>query len=160
MIKESIDKNKEEVVDEKGEQIVRQFNEQTVEKKYMKKVVIIVYLIMIFLGLGTGYLLANKSTGATNVKNDQKVIQTDKVVGSTDEKTFKDSAEGRLEKGGIDGEGTHKLIRDGGPSQTVYLTSSVIDMDKFVGKDVKVWGETFAADKAGWLMDVGKIELK
>ena len=52
---------------------------------------------------------------------------------------------GDFAKGGIDGEGTHKLIRDGGPSKTAYLTSSVIDLDQFVGKKVKIWGETRAA---------------
>lgn len=81
------------------------------------------------------------------------------VVGSADAKTFKDSAQGELESGGIDGEGTHKLIRPGGDSQTVVLTSSVLDLSQFEGKRVKVWGETFAAQKAGWLMDVGKVEV-
>jgi hypothetical protein len=64
-----------------------------------------------------------------------------------------------LEEGGIDGEGTHHLVRDGGPSKSVYLTSTVIDLDSFAGKKVKVWGETISARKAGWLMDVGKIKI-
>ena len=59
----------------------------------------------------------------------------------------------------VNGEGTHKLIRDGGPSQTVYLISSVIDMSEFVGKKVQVWGETIDAQKAGWLMDVGRVKI-
>ena len=67
--------------------------------------------------------------------------------------------EGNLESGGINGEGTHKLIRPGGDSQTVYLTSSVLDLNQFVGKKVKVWGQTFSAKKAGWLMDVGRVEV-
>lgn len=113
-------------------------------------------LIIIVAGIFTGYFLSQSkpsSLGGT------KVIETEKVVGSTDTKIFKDSAEGILEKGGIDGEGTHKLIRPGGESQTVYLTSSVIDLDKFVGKKVKAWGETFATEKAGWFMDVGRLEI-
>jgi hypothetical protein len=27
-----------------------------------------------------------------------------------------------------------------------------------VGKKVQVWGETFKGQKAGWLMDVGRIK--
>jgi hypothetical protein len=51
------------------------------------------------------------------------------------------------------------LERAGGPSQDVYLTSSTISFDEYVGKKVKVWGETFSAKTAGWLMDVGRLEL-
>jgi len=25
--------------------------------------------------------------------------------------------------------------------------------------EVKIWGETFKAQKAGWLMDVGRVEI-
>lgn len=56
-------------------------------------------------------------------------------------------------------EGSHKLLRTGGNSQTVYLTSSVTDLDKFNGMEVKVWGETQAGNKVGWLMDVGRVEI-
>lgn len=127
----------------------------SVEKK-QKLGIYIGALIIIVAGIFTGYFLSqSKTTGIGGAK----VIQTEKVVGSTDTKVFKDSAEGVLEKGGIDGEGTHKLIRPGGESQTVYLTSSVIDLDQFVGKKVKAWGETQAAQKAGWFMDVGRLEI-
>lgn len=84
-------------------------------------------------------------------------INNGDVFGSADETPYKDSAEGYLEIGGLDGEGSHKLIREGGVSQTVYLTSSVTDLSKFNGMQVKVWGETFKAQKAGWLMDVGRV---
>lgn len=108
----------------------------------------------------TGNFLAGQKTGSGGEGGKPKVIKTEKVVGSTDIKTFRDSAEGVLEKGGIDGEGTHHLVREKDrPDQNAYLTSSVIDLDQYVGKKVKVFGETFAAQKAGWLMDVGKIEL-
>ncbi len=85
--------------------------------------------------------------------------QKGQVYGSSDEKSFKDSAEGTLEKGGVDGEGSHKLIRPGGDSQTVYITSSIINLDQFSGRKVKVWGQTYKAQKAGWLMDVGRVEI-
>jgi hypothetical protein len=86
-------------------------------------------------------------------------VKAGDVFGSSDTETFKDSAQGYLEKGGLDGEGSHKLLRPGGDSQTVYLTSSVTDLDKLSGMEVKVWGETFKAQKAGWLMDVGRVEV-
>lgn len=130
------------------------------EKIMTKRYVIAVYVLLVLLGIGTGYLLSVKVGGGSSVfDNKPSVIKTDKVVGSTDEKTFKDSAEGVIEKGGLDGEGSHRLVREGGDSQTAFLISSVIDLDEYIGKKVKVWGQTFAAEKASWLMDVGKIEL-
>lgn len=122
--------------------------------------VIIGAVAIIAIGVAIGYVLANRPMGATlSAVTGGKIVQSKKVIGSLDEKEFPDTTEGQLEKGGINGEGTHKLIREGGPSQTAYLTSSVIDLDQFVGKKVKVWGKTFAAQKAGWLMDVGRLEI-
>jgi hypothetical protein len=46
-----------------------------------------------------------------------------------------------------------------GEDKYVYLTSTVIDLQSFVGKKVKVWGETLSGLHAGWLMDVGKIKV-
>lgn len=126
----------------------------------IRNVAISVYVILVMLGLGTGYLLSrNMKASGQSAGEKPGIIKTEKVEGISDTKTFKDSAEGLIEKGGINGEGTHKLIREGGPSQTAYLVSSVVDLDSYVGKKVKVWGETFAAQKASWLMDVGKIEV-
>ncbi len=131
------------------------------DMKMTRKVMGVVYVVLILLGIGTGYLLSTNSKllggGSRNTSTAGKTGTT--VVGSTDAKTFKDSAEGTLEKGGINGEGTPKLIREGGDSQTAYLVSSSVDLDAYIGKKVKVWGETFAAKKAAWLMDVGKVEL-
>jgi hypothetical protein len=144
---------------EKG--VVVQPIEQPEEKimKINSKFIYAVYGLIILLGIGTGYLLSTK----TNIKNagsasKTTVINTDKVSGSTDA-VFKDSATGVIEKGGLDGEGSHKLIRDGGPSQTAYLVSSIVDLDKYIGKKVTVWGQTMAAKNVSWLMDVGKVEL-
>jgi len=68
-------------------------------------------------------------------------------------------ATGVLKEGGVDGEGTHHLEREGGVSQNVYLTSSVLNLQQFVERKVQIWGETFTAQKAGWLMDVGKLKV-
>lgn len=86
-------------------------------------------------------------------------VKNGDVFGLPDTETFKDSAEGYLELGGLEGEGSHSLIRPGGDDQTVYLTSSVTDLDKFAGMQVKIWGETFKGQKAGWLMDVGRVQI-
>lgn len=119
-------------------------------------------VLIVILGLVSGYVLSVPSKSANRSSNSsvQTGTQGDnkKSVGSNDTALFPDTTEGTLERGGINGEGTHHLVRPGGVSQTVYLTSSVLDLNQFMGKKVKIWGKTFAADKAGWLMDVGKVQ--
>ncbi|MBI4091911.1 MAG: hypothetical protein HY427_01755 [Candidatus Levybacteria bacterium] len=125
---------------------------------------IILFLILAVLGVGTGYLLS-QTQGTSLIGSPSSPLskgggsEKGKTYGSTDEKTFKDSVEGTLREGGIDGEGAYHLERPGGESQNVYLTSSVLDLAQFIGKKVKVWGETHTAEKAGWLMDVGRLQV-
>lgn len=115
---------------------------------------------VVILGVGSGWLLSGKSKLLGGQTTTVPGAQTGpKEAGLADEATFRDSAEGILEEGGINGEGTHRLVRPGGESQNVYLTSTVIDLQSFVGKKVKIWGETISAKKAGWLMDVGKVKV-
>ena len=123
---------------------------------------LVIILLIVGAGSLTGYLLAGRGGSGRLVSPAQLAPGTEmkgKEFGSADTSVFPDKAEGVLEKGGIDGEGTHKLIREGGESQTAYLTSSLIDLDQLVGKKVQVWGETFKAQKAGWLMDVGRAKI-
>lgn len=128
-------------------------------KSIMRKKVIMLSLVIIA-GIASGYALFSFSHGSLLLPGGNTRSSAPKeVVGSTDTKVFRDSAQGDLEEGGINGEGTHRLIRPGGDSQTVYLTSSVLNLGDFVGKKVKVWGETFAGKKAGWLMDIGRVEV-
>lgn len=98
--------------------------------------------------------LSKKATTSTGTKN------TSQSAGIVDKKTFKDSVEGILKEGGIDGEGNFHIERTGGVSQNAYLTSSTVDLSVYVGKKVKVWGQTFSGQKAGWLMDVGLVEVE
>jgi len=131
------------------------------EEKKDNRIVFAVFGVLILLGVATGYFLSrNGKTISTGGAAKTETTPGANAVGSSDTKTFKDFAEGTLEKGGLDNEGTHNLVRDGGPSQTVYLISSVVDLDEYVGKKVKVWGQTMAAKKAPWLMDVGKVEAQ
>lgn len=119
-------------------------------------------LALIAAGAIAGFLLTRKSPGSPGAMGAQTtpaMLNTATEVGSTDTKTFRDQATGTLESGGLNGEGTHRLVRDGGPSQTVYLISSVVDLETFIGKKVQVWGETIRGQKAAWLMDVGRVKL-
>ncbi len=123
-----------------------------------------VYLILggaLVLGLVSGFSLSQNKGSVSSVSKSGSVasVQKGTVVGSDDTKTFKDQAVGIIKKGGIDGEGVYHLVRPGGESQNVYLTSSIVDLSTFIDKKVKVWGQTQKAQVAGWLMDVGRVEV-
>lgn len=118
-----------------------------------------IFLLGIITGTVVAYLTPNSQTSmgisdvttATSNKHSQS-------AGVLDKKTFTDSTEGILKEGGFEGEGSHHLER-GAKDQTAYLTSSTIDMSPFIGKKVKVWGQTHTSEKVGWFMDVGYIEI-
>lgn len=124
----------------------------------------VMLFVAILLGVGTGYLLVGKTTGV----NSPSVTKTGEITadvkkgdifGSEDTKTFSDKAEGTLKPGGIEGEGQFHLVRPGGDSQNVYLVSSIVDLSKLENRKIRVWGSTQTAQYAGWLMDVGKVEV-
>jgi hypothetical protein len=101
--------------------------------------------------------VGNKTTSTDSISNaDQLVVG--KLYGNTS-KDFGDSAQGTVQAGGINGVGTHTLLREGGTTQNAALTSSVVDLDLFVGKKVEIKGQTNNTNKAGWLMDVGSIKI-
>ncbi len=128
-----------------------------------KSIMLFVLIGSLVLGAFTGWTAYRINTkkavtdtqkpGTNTVQKTTNVNQT----GVVDKKTFKDTATGILRVGGIEGEGSHQLER-GAKDQTAYLTSSVLDLSKFEGKKVQVWGATYKGQKAGWLMDVGLIE--
>lgn len=122
-------------------------------------VVILLCVITVALGGVGGFMMVKKSSSTINAEKGTSV-QTDTSSGVVDKKTFKDSATGLLKEGGIEGEGNFHLERPGGVSQNVYLTSGTVDLSKFLGKKVKVWGQTLNSQKAGWLMDVGLVEVQ
>lgn len=124
---------------------------------YVSFFTFIALAIIIGTVLGFGFSRFNKKT--TNKSSDE-IKNTAQSAGVIDKKTFKDSAEGVLREGGIDGEGNFHLERSGGESQNAYLTSSTVDLSVYIGKKVKVWGQTFSGQKAGWLMDVGLVEIE
>ena len=131
-------------------------------KKYnMKKYIpFAIAILMVVAGIGTGYTLAgNEGSGSKSPSglsmNDGDSLDEAGVEGEA----YKDEAEGELKRGDFEGDGTHYLDRGMGPEKDVYLTSTVIDLESFAGKKVKVWGESIAAQNAPWLMDVGKIKV-
>ncbi len=132
-------------------------------------VTVILFLVTAIAGFYSGATLKNrlsgKLAGGIDAKNIQAEVPTTGVkigdiYGSADEKAFRDSATGVLDKGGLNGEGTHKIVRPGGASQTVYVTSSVIDLDTLVGHQITAWGETFKGQKVSWLMDIGRVKVE
>ena len=133
-----------------------------VEKPLVPPKVVGGILVFIFiLGSVTGYMIANLApqsgkSGGTSAP--VEVVQSDTKAGIIDKKTFTDTATGVLREGGFEGEGSFHLER-GAKDQTAYLTSSTADLSMYVGKKVQVWGQTYAGEKTGWLMDVGYIEV-
>jgi len=109
-------------------------------------------------GVLTAWLLSGRmNSGGSAVDPGIKVTSTE--AGKLDPKVKYDTATGVLQKGGIGNEGTYHLVREGGASKNVYLTSSMVDLSVFIDKKVDIWGETQASKKAGWLMDVAKIKI-
>ena len=126
-----------------------------------KFIPIIIIVLIVGAGIFSGLVISSRSKSAkiaSSAFNEQNLTPAAKQSFA---QTFRDQAEGTVEKNDQDkyAQGTHKLIRTGGESQTAYLTSSVLDLDQYVGKKVKVYGETFGSSQVGWLMDVGKVDV-
>lgn len=150
---------------ETPQHILHNFEGKNIVKTVSIPFIAIVLISALVLGGVTGFI-ANMVTSKTmtagkadNKKDDSTTDGSKTSAGILDKETFKDTAEGTLREGGFEGEGSFHLERPGGESQNVYLTSTTVDLSEFIGKKVTVWGQTFDAKKAGWLMDVGYIEI-
>ena len=121
---------------------------QIAQFKLMSPLVLIGVVLIILSGVATGYVLSRNQNAIplTTEIIDSSKVKKGQIFGSEDTKTFRDIAEGTLEQGGVRGEGSHKLIRPGGESQTAALTSSIVNLDQLLGRKVKVWGETAKKD--------------
>jgi len=128
----------------------------------------VLFAIVIGAGILTGSWLKSRAVGGSSTQGTLNVqaeipatgVKVGDTYGSTDEKAFRDKVLGVVDKSGLNGEGTHKLLRPGGASQTVCLSSTTIDLDQLVGHQVTLWGETFDGQKCGWLMDVGRAKIE
>jgi hypothetical protein len=143
--------------------LVKSFDQK--KKKNSSKFIVLL-VVLVVLGSFGGYVLSKAKSGPlpsgsqNGSSTDSQAVTKGAVFGSNDTSTFKDTADGTLKTGGIEGEGQYHLERPGGESQFVYLTSSSVDLSKFVDKKIKIWGQTQAAQHAGWLMDVGRVEVE
>ncbi|KKQ97440.1 MAG: hypothetical protein UT24_C0008G0050 [Candidatus Woesebacteria bacterium GW2011_GWB1_39_12] len=145
--------------------IMKKFPKLSLDKKMVS--LVLASFLVVLAGVGSGWFLSGRGLSAklgtkkVETGTPKGVVTNENEAGITDESVFteKQSPEGILVEGGIKGEGTHHLDRGLGEDKYVYLTSTVIDLQSFVGKKVKVWGETLSALQAGWLMDVGKIKV-
>ena len=128
-----------------------------------RKIYALILVMAVFSGSATGYILASSKSGSGASTPGQQ-SQGPVTKANLDNKTFKDFAEGTIQKkpepkkGQDYSEGTHMLVRQS--AVPVALTSSVVDLSQYEGKKVKVFGETQKALKEGWLMDVGKVEVQ
>ena len=134
----------------------------------------LIYIIIVILAITSGFWISRflpSKTASDQISSSESLVnnqaaqiaegdevKTGVLYGNTS-KTFADNATGVVKTGGINGEGTHTLEREGGKTQNAALTSSVVDLDLFIGKKVEVKGETNDSNKAGWLMDVGSIKI-
>lgn len=145
-------------MEENNQPLVHDFNE-TAPKSFFSPKLIIVLILVALLGIGGGYFFtkSGKTLSPSGISQNGSSAAKGTIYGS--EKTIGDTAEGVLQKGGIEDEGQYHLVRPGGDSQNVYLTSSNVDLSGLIGKKVKVWGETQKAKVAGWLMDVTRVEV-
>jgi uncharacterized protein (UPF0333 family) len=123
-----------------------------------KNLLLILVSVVAALGLATGFFLSSKQKAKSPITSTNQTASASKEAGANST-NLKDTATGILRTGGIKGEGTYHLEREGGESQTVYLTSTAIDMSPFVGKKVQVWGQTLASKYAPWFIDVGKVKV-
>lgn len=136
---------------------------QNSPSKLKKFLPFILIIIIVAAGIFSGLVFSSRSKSSKLAS--QSAITEESL--SPEQKqsfnqTFRDEAEGTIERNDeMDkyAQGTHKLLRPGGESQTAYLTSSTLDLDEYNGKKVKVFGETFGSSQVGWLMDVGKVEV-
>ena len=115
--------------------------------------------LVVLVGVGTAWMISGRMTKGTSSVTGPGIKATSTEAGALDPKVKYDTAIGLLQTGGLNGEGTFHLVREGGVSKSVYLTSSVVDLGNFVGKKVEIWGQTLASKKVGWLMDVAKIKV-
>lgn len=133
---------------------------KTLSSDNPSRLLLTIVIASVILGVITGLILANKAkgNGLTGAGLGAPMAKS----AATDTRTFKDFAEGVIKAipqksgSGEDNGGTHLLIRDG--AVPVALTSSVVDLSKYEGKKVKVYGETQAVPNVEWFMDVGKVE--
>jgi len=144
------------------ETITKPIESSSPGNKLSKIVPVIFIIVVVAIGIATGFVLStmNKPTKGGIVLSEDDEISPE--IQENLSQTFSDEAQGVLEKNTeLDkyAQGPWILNRPGGEDQRAYLTSTVLDLDEFIGKEVIVYGETFGSSQVGWLLDVGKVEV-
>jgi len=154
-------------MDTRGTRLIQKLPQNSIASKLSNlkgSLPILIIVVALIAGVLTGHSLATKGGGAAILANPGNLTQAAPKAAAQDNTTFKDFAEGTLQKKPAPtseddySEGTDILVRPN--AQPVTLTSSVLDLSQYEGKKVKVYGETQKALEAGWLMDVGKVEVE
>lgn len=145
-----------------SEKITQPIEPSTSGNKLAKIVPVLLIIIVVVIGIATGFVLStkNKPSIAGKILLEGEGISPE--IQENLSQTFSDEAQGVLEKNTeLDryAQGPWILIRPGGDDQRAFLTSTVLDLDEYIGKEVKVFGETFGSSQVGWLLDVGKVEV-
>lgn len=109
-------------------------------------------LLMAFLGTFAGWGIYTFSS-KTPVTASEKKSADATPIAQTETPTDAPDAEGTLEVETSYGQGVTHKIGD------VYLLSSLLDLDAFVGKDVKIWGSKITTeDTDKTVIDIGRIK--
>ncbi len=138
------------------EPIVRPFD---TSDKSQKKTLYLIIPVVILAGLGIGWLLSGGNKSQSNSLTEAPKTQSSSKEAGVLNDSCKDTVQGTLKEGGLEGDGTHHLDRGMGANKDVYVSSTVADLSLFVNKKVEVTGQTITGRKAGWLMDVCKIKV-
>lgn len=149
----------EQTVAQSTTPVMHSFREENTGVSVGKAIFILLFSAVLGISSGWAFVGLTHEGATKTAPTKESEVSSGQTYGSSDTEAFPDSAEGILEKGGINGEGEYHLVRSGGESQNVYLTSSAVDLSLFVGREVKIWGETQEGQQAGWLMDVGRVEV-
>src|SRR3972149_10586545 len=124
------------------------------QAKFAKILPYFIVVVIVALGIGTG-LVASSVQKAKAQNQQAKSIEEEELSPQQQEsfaQTFRDEAEGTVEKNDdLDkyAQGTHKLLRSGGESQTAYLTSSVLALDEYFCRKENGFGATFGSSPVG-----------
>ena len=83
---------------------------------------LLVVIVGIFSGWGLSQVVSKQSS---QTPEEQAMVNEEEIkpgdIYGQETNGFRDSAEGVLLKGGIEGEGSHRILRPGGETQTVYI---------------------------------------
>lgn len=137
------------------------------QKKTIFIIIIFIFIASIFIGFSSfmfGPKVEEDKRITSEMSNRQKEIQTDVLSGKVEQdsssSTSSQSIEGVVHKldASLYMEGTHYL-EAGGVTLALLESTKGINLDKYIDKNVEVWGETKrTVEGDGIIVDVEKVE--